>query len=337
MNFRKPALAAVIITLVGLSAQAQPQFQPQQEPLIRLQSMDPAFDALVSKDAKAEVLADGFMWCEGPVWIEKHKMLVFSDVRKNIIYKWTQEKGKEVYLEPSGYTGSIPRGGEMGSNGLGLSPAGELVICQNGNRQMAVMDAPLDKPQPKYKVLANNYNGLKFDSPNDVTFLDNGDIYFTDPPYGLERNVGDPLKEAKYQGVYRIAKKDGKVTLLTTEIARPNGIGIFPGGKQILIANSDPANPVWYIYDLDKDGLLANGRVFYKAAGQGFGSPDGLKIDKEGNVFATGPGGVWIFNKTGKLLGRIMIDLLTSNCSFSADQKTLYVTNTNRVLKIRLR
>jgi gluconolactonase len=332
MSLRKSALVAVLIGVVGFSAQAQ-----SPKPLITLKSIDPAFDALVNKDAKAEVLADGFMWCEGPVWIEKHKMLVFSDVRKNIIYKWTQEKGKEVYLKPSGYTGSIPRGGEMGSNGLGLSPAGELVICQNGNRQMAIMDAPLDKPQPKYKVLANNYNGLKFDSPNDVTFLDNGDIYFTDPPYGLEKNVDDPLKEAKYQGVYRISKKDGKVTLLTTEVTRPNGIGVFPGGKQILIANSDPGNPVWYIYDLDKDGLLANGRVFYKAAGQGFGSPDGLKIDKQGNVFATGPGGVWIFNKTGKLLGQIMIDLLTSNCSFSADQKTLYVTNTNRVLKITLK
>ncbi len=325
MNFCRSALVALVITLAGLSAQAQFQFQPQQGgPLIKLKSMDAAFDALVSKDAKAEVLATGLMWCEGPVWIEKHKTLVFSDVRKNIIYKWTQEKGKEIYLEPSGYTGSIPRGGEMGSNGLGLSPAGELVICQNGDRQMAAMDAPLDKPQPKYKVLANNY-------------LNNGDIYFTDPPYGLEKNVGDPLKEAKYQGVYRISKKDGKVTLLTTEVTRPNGIGVFPGETQILIANSDPANPVWYIYDLDKNGLLANQRVFYKPTGQGFGSPDGLKIDKQGNVFATGPGGVWIFNKDGKLLGQIMIDLLTSNCSFSADQKTLYVTNTNRVLKISLR
>ncbi len=170
-----------------------------------------------------------------------------------------------------------------------------------------------------------------------MTFAANGDIYFTDPPYGLEKNVGDPLKEAKYQGVYRVSKKDGNVTLLTTEIARPNGIGIFPDQKQILIANSDPANPVWYIYDLDKNGLITNQRVFFKPTGQGFGSPDGLKIDKDGNVFATGPGGVWVLDKTGKLLGKISIDMLTSNCVFSADQKTLYVTNTNRVLKITLR
>jgi gluconolactonase len=334
MNFYRTAFTTLIIALAGFSAQAQ-----STKPLISLQSLDPAFDKLVSKDAKAEILAEGFLWSEGPLWIEKHKMLLFSDVRKNVIYKWTQEKGKEVYLDPSGYTGTIPRGGELGSNGLGLSNDGKLVICQDGNRQVVIMDAPLDKPEPKFKALASNYKGLKFDSPNDLAFMSNGDIYFTDPPYGLEKNVGDPLKEAKYQGVYKISK-NGEVTLLTTEIARPNGIGLFPGEKQILIANSDPANPVWYTYDLDKNGLLTNSRIFYtaKVTEQGFfGSPDGLKIDKEGNVFATGPQGVWIFNKTGKLLGKILVDNLASNCSFSADQKTLYVTNNRRVIKIALR
>jgi gluconolactonase len=334
MNFYRTAFTTLLIALAGFSAQAQ-----STKPLISLQSLDPAFDKLVSKDAKAEILAEGFLWSEGPLWIEKHKMLLFSDVRKNVIYKWTQEKGKEVYLDPSGYTGNIPRGGELGSNGLGLSNDGKLVICQDGNRQVVVMDAPLDKPEPKFKALASNYKGLKFDSPNDLAFMSNGDIYFTDPPYGLEKNVGDPLKEAKYQGVYKISK-NGEVTLLTTEIARPNGIGLFPGEKQILIANSDPANPVWYTYDLDKNGLLTNSRIFYtaKVTEQGFfGSPDGLKIDKEGNVFATGPQGVWIFNKTGKLLGKILVDNLASNCSFSADQKTLYVTNNRRVIKIALR
>ncbi len=334
MNFFKSALTATSIALCCTQVYAQTK-----KPLITVQSIDPAFDKLVSKDAKAEILADGFMWSEGPVWVEKHKMLLFSDVRKNIIYKWTQEKGKEEYLNPSGYTGTIPRGGELGSNGLGLSNDGKLVICQDGNRQVVIMDAPLDKPEPKFKALATNYNGLKFDSPNDLAFMSNGDIYFTDPPYGLEKNVADPLKEAKYQGVYRISK-NGKVTLLTTEISRPNGIGLFPGEKQLLIANSDPANPVWYIYDLDKDGLLTNKRVFFEAKmkEQGFfGSPDGLKIDKQGNVFASGPQGIWVLDKTGKLLGRIIVDDLASNCSFSADQKTLYVTNNHRVIKIALR
>lgn len=334
MNLFKSALTATALTLCFTQLIAQPK-----KPLITVQSLDPEFDKLVNKDAKAEIIAEGFLWSEGPVWVEKHKMLLFSDVRKNVIYKWTQEKGKELYLDPSGYTGTIPRGGEMGSNGLGLSNDGQLVICQDGNRQVVIMDAPLDKPQPKFKVLAANYKGIKFDSPNDLAFMSNGDIYFTDPPYGLEKNVDDPLKEAKYQGVYKISK-NGTVTLLTTEISRPNGIGLFPGEKQLLIANSDPGNPVWYIYDLDKNGLLTNKKIFYtaKVTEQGFfGSPDGLKIDKQGNVFASGPQGIWIFNKTGKLLGKILVDDLASNCSFSADQKTIYVTNNRRVIKIALR
>lgn len=334
ITWRRSVSTLIIVLSSGLiAAHAQAT-----KPLITLQPIEPEFDKLVSKDAKADILADGFLWSEGPVWVESQKMLLFSDVRKNTIYKWTEEKGKEVYLNPSGYTGTIPRGGEMGSNGLGLNPKGQLVICQDGDRAVSIMDAPLDKPQAKYIKLATNYNGLKFDSPNDLAFLDNGDIYFTDPPYGLEKNVSDPLKEAKYQGVYRISK--GKVTLLTTEISRPNGIGVFPGQKEILIASSDPANPNWYIYALDKDGLFTNGRIFYtaKTEGPGFmGSPDGLKIDKNGNVFASGPGGIWIFNRSGKLLGKILVNDLASNCSFSADQKTLYVSNNHRVIRIKLR
>lgn len=326
------------VIMIALSASLFNASAQTAKPLITRQAIEPDFDKLVSTDVKADIIAEGFLWSEGPLWVESQKMLLFSDVRKNIIYKWTEAKGKEVYLEPSGYTGTIPRGGEMGSNGLGLSPKGQLIICQDGDRAVSVMDAPLDKPKAKYIKLATNYKGLKFDSPNDLAFLNNGDIYFTDPPYGLEKNVDDPLKEAKYQGVYRISK--GEVTLLTTEISRPNGIGFFPGQKEILIASSDPAKPNWYVYTLDKNGLLTKGRVFYtaKTDGPGFmGSPDGLKIDKSGNVFASGPGGIWVFNKTGKLLGKILVNDLASNCSFSADQKTLYVSNNHRVIRIKLR
>jgi gluconolactonase len=309
------------------------------KPLITLQQIDPQFSTLVSKNAKAEIIADGFLWSEGPLWIADHKMLIFSDVKRNVIYKWTKEKGKEVYLKSSGYTGTIPRGGEMGSNGLGLNIKGELVICQDGDRVVSVMDAPLNKPTAKFIKIATSYKGKKFDSPNDLAFLSNGDIYFTDPPYGLERNAKDPLKEAKYQGVYKISK-DGVVTLLTDRITRPNGIGIFPGGKTILISNSDSTKACWYAYDLDKNGMFAHGRIFYsaqKAIKHNNGLPDGLKIDKQGNVFAAGPDGIWVFNKAGKLLGKILIDDLASNCSFSADEKTMYVTNNHRVLKINLR
>jgi gluconolactonase len=328
-------LSGIILLISGVYM----SYAQHAKPLITLQQIDPQFSTLVSKNAKAEIIADGFLWSEGPLWIADHKMLIFSDVKRNVIYKWTKEKGKEVYLKSSGYTGTIPRGGEMGSNGLGLNIKGELVICQDGDRVVSVMDAPLNKPTAKFIKIATSYKGKKFDSPNDLAFLSNGDIYFTDPPYGLERNAKDPLKEAKYQGVYKISK-DGVVTLLTDRITRPNGIGIFPGGKTILISNSDSTKACWYAYDLDKNGMFAHGRIFYsaqKAIKHNNGLPDGLKIDKQGNVFAAGPDGIWVFNKAGKLLGKILIDDLASNCSFSADEKTMYVTNNHRVLKINLR
>lgn len=309
------------------------------KPLIKLQQIDPRFGTLVSKTARARILADGFAWSEGPVWVENQKMLLFSDVKKNIIYKWTEQNGKQVYLKPSGYTAALPRGGELGSNGLGLDKNGKLVICQDGDRIVSVMDAPLDKPKAKFIKIASSYKGKKFDSPNDLAFSSSGDIYFTDPPYGLEKNVDDPLKEAPYQGVYKVSKK-GKITLLTDTLTRPNGIAFFPDGKTILISNSDPQKPFWYAYDLDKNGLFTHGRIFYSAMAASktaAGMPDGMKIAKNGDVFASGPGGLWVFNKEGKLLGKILVNDLVSNCSFSADERTLYVTSNHRVLLINLR
>ena len=192
---------------------------------------DPAFDEIVSPDAKAEIIADGLDWSEGPVWVENQKMLLFSDVLQNTIFKWTEEKGKEIYLKPSGYTDTIPRGGEMGSNGLILDPNGSLVLCQHGNRQMAKMDAPLDKPKPDFITIANKYNGKRFNSPNDGIYNSEGELFFTDPPYGLiTQTDSDPQKEIPWNGVYKV-KTDGTVVLLTDSITRPNGIAFFPGEK----------------------------------------------------------------------------------------------------------
>jgi gluconolactonase len=329
-------LTGILLLVTGAIATA---FAQDAKPLMALRQIDPAFSAVVSKTAKATILAGGFLWSEGPLWVESHKMFLFSDVKANAIYKWTAVKGKQLYLKPSGYTGTVPRGGELGSNGLGLNIKGQLVICQDGDRGVSVMDAPLDKPRAKFIKIAAGYKGKKFDSPNDLAFLGNGDIYFTDPPYGLEKNVNDPLKEAPYQGVYKISAA-GKITLLTDTLTRPNGIAFFPGGKTILISNSDPQKAYWYAYDLDKNGLFTHGRIFYSAESASktaAGLPDGMKIDKQGNVFATGPGGIWVFNKAGKLLGKMIINDQASNCSFSADEKTLYVTSNHRVLKVELR
>lgn len=303
------------------------------------EQLHPGLKKIISDHAKIEIIAEGFEWSEGPLWIEESKMLLFSDIPMNSIFKWTGEKGKELYLNPSGYTGTISRGGETGSNALLLNHKGQLVLCQHGDRRMALMNAPLHLPKPDFTTIADAYQGKKFDSPNDAVYKSNGDLFFTDPPYGLEKNTDDVLKEAPYQGVYKVSP-GGEVRLLTDSITRPNGIAFFPDEKSIIIANSDPKKPVWYIYDLDENDSLVNGKIFYDAMEESKkdkGMPDGLKIDRNSNVFATGPGGVWIFSRAGEVLGKIRINALTSNCALADDDKTLYVTADMYVLKIVLR
>lgn len=306
-----------------------------------LERLDPALDGIMSTNAKVEVLADGFEWSEGPLWIEKHNMLLFSDVPMNTIFKWTEAKGKEVYLKPSGYTGTEPSlCKEPGSNGLILDPSGNLVLCQHGDRQMGRMDAPLDKPEAKFITLASKYNGKRFSSPNDAVFNSTGELFFTDPPYGLQtQDDSDPKKEIPFNGVYKV-KANGEIILLVDTITRPNGLAFLPGEKQLIVACSDPDRPNWYIFDVQGDSL-ANGRIFYSALNERKekvnGLPDGLKIDKSGNVYATGPGGVYIFNSEGKKLGIIKFEASTSNCALSPDEKTLYVTNDMYLVRVKLR
>jgi gluconolactonase len=304
-----------------------------------MERYDSSINQIVSPGAQAEIIATGFIWSEGPLWVEKYKMLLFSDVPQNTIYKWTVQKGKEVYLTPSGYTGTVPRGGEMGSNGLLLDKKGRLVLCQDGDRKMARMDAALNNPKPRFVTIASSYNGKRFSSPNDAAYNKKGELFFTDPPYGLpQRDDNDPSKEIPFNGVYKV-KTNGEVVLLIDSLARPNGIGFFPGDRKLLVANSDPQKPNWYVYDVKGDALV-NGKIFYSAAGYDKklpGLPDGLKIDKRGNVYAAGPGGIYFFNSSAKLLGKLKVPEATSNCSLSADEKTLYITNNHQVLRFRMR
>ena len=305
-----------------------------------IERFDAALDDIISANAKPEIIADGFEWSEGPLWVEKHNMLLFSDVPMNTIYKWTEEKGKEVYLKPSGYTGTEPSlCKEPGSNGLTFDKNGNLVLCQHGNRQMARMDAPLDKPEAKFTTLADKYNGKRFSSPNDAVFNSAGELFFTDPPYGLQtQDDSDSKKEIPFNGVYKV-KTNGEVILLVDSITRPNGIALMPGDNKLIVACSDVATPNWYIFDVKGDSVT-NGKIFYSASEEAktmTGVPDGFKIDKNGNVFATGPGGVYIFNDEGKKLGLIRLDNATSNCALSPDEKTLYITNDMFVLRVKLR
>lgn len=305
-----------------------------------LVKFDDSLDSILLPDAKAEIIASGYQWSEGPIWIGSENMLLFSDVPANTIYKWTEKDGASVYLQPSGYTDTVPSTcKEPGSNGLTLDPEGRLVLCQQGDRQMGRMEAGFDQPQPRYKALATHYQGKRFSSPNDCVYHPDGDLYFTDPPYGLNtQDDTDPKKELPFNGVYRL-KKDGQVDMVINSITRPNGLAFFPGTHQLLVACSDPARPDWYLIDLVNDSKISVS-LFYSAAKEILtmknGLPDGLKISSKGIVFATGPGGIYIFNQEGKKLGHFQLEAPASNCALSPDEKILYITNDMQVLRLRL-
>ncbi|HPE74819.1 MAG TPA: SMP-30/gluconolactonase/LRE family protein [Draconibacterium sp.] len=286
-----------------------------------------------------EILGEGFEWTEGPLWLEKENKLIFSDIPNNSIFEWTEKGGIKIYLKPAGYTGKENRGGETGSNGLLLNSKNELVLCQHGDRRIAKMKAPVTAPKAQFETIAGNYNGKKLNSPNDAVFHKNGDLYFTDPPYGLEFNMEDKSKELDFQGVYKV-DKTGRVTLLTKELSRPNGIAFSPDYKKLYVANSDPEKAIWMVYDIDENGMLENGKVFFDATDKTAtlkGLPDGMKVHKNGWVFACGPGGVLIFTPKGEHLGTIMTNEATANCAFNTDYSELFITADDYLLRVKLR
>ncbi len=288
-----------------------------------IERKDPRFDRLVPREAKLQRLAEGFDWSEGPVWIPSERVLLFSDVPRNEILEWKEGRGVRDFLKPSGYIGKPERGGEPGSNGLVLDPSGRLVICQHGDRRVARRE-----PDGTLTTLAGRYQGKRFNSPNDAVFKSNGDLYFTDPPYGLEGLNDDPKKELKINGVYRVSK-DGEVTLLTDRMTFPNGLAFSPDEKTLYVANSDPKHAVWMAFDVAADGALGEGRVFFDATDRvktQKGLPDGMKVDRRGNLFATGPGGVLVFDPDGTHLGTIQTGQATANCGWGEDGSVLYIT-----------
>ena len=320
------------------SSENQQNIETPYPTLGNIERLDSALNEMLAPNANIEVLAEGFDWSEGPVWVPEHDFLLFSDIPPNRIYQWKEGDSISLYLTPSGYTGSENLEGEPGSNGLLLDGEGRLVLCQHGDRRMARMNAPLDNPQPKFITLVDRYEGKRLNSPNDATYHSSGDLYFTDPPYGLPQNVDDPAKELEFQGVYRLSA-DSTLTLLTQELSRPNGIAFSPDEKTLYVANSDPERAIWMAYDVSAEGTIENERVFYDATalvGQEKGLPDGLKTDLQGNLFATGPGGVWIFSPEGTVLGKIKTGQATANCAFNEDYSVLYITADMYLLRVAL-
>jgi gluconolactonase len=305
----------------------------------KIEVIDSELLSVLDTNASIEIIAEGHEWTEGPVWVASEKKLLYSDIPQNRIFEWTEERGSVLYLKKSGYTGSKARGGELGSNGLLLDKNGKLVLCQHGDRRIAMMDADVSGPESRFITLADNFNGNRFNSPNDACLRSNGDIFFTDPPYGLEGYVDDKSKEISFQGVYKVS--GGKVQLLTDSITRPNGITLLHNEKTLLVANSDPEKAKWYLFDLGNGDSLYNGRLLFDATSyitpSSKGLPDGLKVDGKGNIFATGPGGVFIFNAAGKLLGRLLIPEACSNVALTDDGKTVFITADMYLLKMKLR
>ena len=320
------AVGATILLVAGAALSAERQG------IGRIERADPRLDLLIPADAVIEVLAEGFRWSEGPAWDRAAGRLLFSDVPNNVVHAWSEKGGLSAFLKPSGYTGPEGGGGrEPGANGLAFDAKGRLVLCQHGDRRVSRLEGG------RFVPLVERFEGKRFNSPNDLVVAGDGAIYFTDPPYGLTKTFEDPGREIGWNGVYRLAP-DGRVSVLVKDLKAPNGIGLSPDGRTLYVGQSDPDRPVVMAYDLAKDGSVSNGRVFFDTLPlrkNGPGAPDGLKVDREGNVFTTGPGGVLVLTPKGEYLGTIVTGVPTANCGFGDDGSTLYLTANDKLCRVR--
>lgn len=294
-------------------------------------------DELISAQAKIEVLCGGFEWSEGPVWVGEAGnrfggYVLFSDIPNNAIMKWQEGVGVSVFMKPAGYTGVADYGKEPGTNGLALDASGRLVACEHGDRRISVLTEDGGK-----MTLADRWQGKRFNSPNDLAFRKNGDIFFTDPIYGLPGQAADSRREIDFCGVYRL-QPDGTVTVQCNEISRPNGIAFSPDHNTLYVANSDGRDPVWRAFAVEDDGNLGPPKTFYDAAKDDripSGGGDGLKVDAKGNLFATGPGGVLVISSQGQLLGRIVTGERIANVGWGNDGSVLYLTSDMYLCRIQ--
>ena len=303
-----------------------------------VERLDPRIDKIIEPGVLPEIIADSFAWSEGPVWVPEIESILFSDVPENIVYQWNEKDGLKQYLKPSGYTAGDLRPGESGSNGLLLDLDGRLLLCQHGDRRVARMDAKLDKQEPVYQTLADNWSGKKFNSPNDLCIDKEGVIYFTDPPYGLVKRWDDPKREIEFTGVYRIEPGRRDADLLIDSIQAPNGIDLSPDGKTLYVASSGPDCSL-YEYKLNDEGV-SSGRLFFDARElkkTRRGSCDGMYVRSDGIIFASGPGGILIFDPDGGLLGTVLTGQATSNCTIDEAGGWLYMTADMYLMRLKLK
>jgi gluconolactonase len=305
--------------------------EPRGEPA-RVLRVDPAIDGVVARDARIEKLAQGFLFTEGPVW-HPDGYLLFSDPNANTIYRWSPDGQVSAYRVKSGYRGvDVGEYGQPGSNGLALDREGRLTICEHGNRRVTRLEK-----NGSITVLADQYRGERLNSPNDLVYRSDGALYFTDPPFGLPKAFDDKRKELPYSGVFCL--EDGKLELVTTDLTGPNGIAFSPDERHLYVTNWDVKRKVVMRYEVrPKSCQLSNGRVFFDmTSAPGEEALDGMKVDRQGNLFVSGPGGVWIISSQGVHLGTIQAPELPANMAFGdADGRTLYLTARTGLYRIRL-
>jgi gluconolactonase len=328
----KLVMAVALIT-VACSTAPPPAPAPEKPAAVgSIVRLDPAFDELVPKDAQLEKLADGFTFTEGPIW-RPSGVLWFSDVVGNVVRQYSPSDGKVTeILNPGGYDGkgNLPAGGFNGPNGMTADKDGAVLLCQHGYRRIVRISKDM-----KITTVVDKFEGKKLNSPNDVVFRSDGSFYFTDPPYGLPKGDDDPAKELKFNAVFRMAK--GKLQPVIKDLSRPNGIAISPDQKTLYIGNSDEKNRIWMAYDIADNGTVSNGRLFADVtAEKDAGVPDGMKVDSKGNIWASGPGGIWVFSPEGKHLGTIKMEQIPANCNWGDDWKSLYITARTGLYRIKL-
>jgi gluconolactonase len=303
----------------------------------QIHRLSPKLDAVVAPDAQIQQLAEGFVWTEGPVWVRDGGYLVFSDVPGNVMYRWSEADGVSEFLNPSGYAGPPTDAfAEPGQNGMALDAAGHLLACDHGNRALARINL---KTREK-TILLERWRGKRFNSPNDLAVAKTGAIYFTDPTYGLKGRNASPLRELDFNGVYRLAP-DGTLDLLDAELTFPNGVALSPDQSRLYVSVSDPDEPKLVVYDLGPDGLPTSKALFFdamplrEAGGQGL--PDGMCLDTDGRLYATGPGGVLVLTPDAELLGVIETGTAIANCAFGEDGSTLFLASNHTLARVRLK
>jgi gluconolactonase len=334
--------AALVLALTTLSACAAEPAVHRMPPKIetignaKIDRWDPAMDAIVPADWKIEKLAEGFGWAEGPIWVKNGNYLLFTDVPGNKMWKWSERGGLEKFLDPSGAADPDPSiWREAGANGLAILDKDSILLADTGSRAIQKLDLGSKQKTP----VATLFDGKKLSSPNDVTRMKNGVLFFTDPPYGFVKGDDSPQKEMPFNGVYRMGK-DGTVSVVEKELHRPNGVALSPDERTLYVTQSDPRKAIINAYTLDAAGNVTGKKLFQDltdlVSRDAPGLPDGLTVAADGTVFTSGPGGVLVISKDGKRLGRIGDGKATANCKFGDDGKTLYLTSHDMLARIRL-